>query len=57
MNKNYLKLTLDLVLAVVFALLFNVRVFGGLTFHESAGLGIGLGFLIHILLNSPWVKK
>lgn len=57
MNKNYIKLTLDFVLAVVFALLFNVRIFGGLTFHEIAGLGIGLGFLIHILLNSQWVKN
>lgn len=57
MNKNYIKLTLDFILAVVFALLFNVRVFGGLSFHEIAGLGIGLGFLIHILLNSRWVKK
>lgn len=57
MNKNYIKLTLDFVLVVVFALLFNVRIFGGLTFHEIAGLGIGLGFLIHILLNSQWVKN
>lgn len=57
MNKNYIKLTLDVVLAVVFALLFNVRVFGGLTFHEIAGLAIGFGFIIHILLNSQWVKK
>lgn len=57
MNKNYIKLTLDIILAVIFSLLFNVRVFGGLSFHEIAGLGIGFGFLIHILLNSQWVKK
>lgn len=57
MNKNYIKLTLDIVIAVVFALLFNVRVLGGLAFHEIAGLAIAFGFLIHILLNSQWVKK
>ncbi|WP_425802776.1 DUF4405 domain-containing protein [Desulfitobacterium sp. Sab5] len=57
MNKNYIKLTLDIILVLIFSLLFNVRVFGGLAFHEIAGLGIGFGFLIHILLNSQWVKK
>lgn len=56
LNKNYVKLILDVVIAVIFTLLFNVRVLGGLPFHEIAGLGIGIGFLAHILLNSQWVK-
>lgn len=56
-NKNYIKLLLDIVIALVFTLLFNTRVLGGMPFHEIAGLGIGLGFLVHILLNSQWVKK
>jgi hypothetical protein len=55
-NKNYVKLILDIMIALVFMLLFNTRVLGGLPFHEIAGLGIGVGFLAHILLNSQWIK-
>lgn len=55
-NRNCVKLFLDVVIGMIFTLLFNVRVLGGLAFHEVAGVGIGLGFLVHILLNSQWVK-
>ncbi|AHF06510.1 DUF4405 domain-containing protein [Desulfitobacterium metallireducens] len=55
-NKNIVKLILDGVIAVAFALLFNAKVMGGLFFHESVGLGIGVGFLVHILLNAQWIK-
>lgn len=54
-NKNYIKLTLDIVIILLFTLLYNVRVFGGLAFHEIVGLGIGSLFIVHILLNSQWV--
>lgn len=56
-NKNSVKLTLDILIVLLFALLYNVRVFGGLAFHEIVGLGIGALFLVHILLNTPWVIK
>lgn len=54
---NYTKLILDLVLGIVFALLFNHRVLGGLNFHEIAGLAIGFAVLIHLLLNAKWIKN
>ncbi len=44
-------------MALTFALLFNPRVLGGLTFHETAGLAIGAAILTHILLNYRWVKN
>ncbi|MGX4584156.1 DUF4405 domain-containing protein [Paenibacillus chitinolyticus] len=54
---TFVKLTLDLVMALTLVLLFNKRVLGGLTFHELAGLAISFAFLTHILLNLQWVKK
>ncbi|GAB6152776.1 hypothetical protein JCM17380_15260 [Desulfosporosinus burensis] len=56
-NKNYLKLLIDIVMSLTFVLLFNKMVLGGLHFHEIAGIGIGLGVLVHIALNFQWVKK
>lgn len=44
-------------MALTFALLFNPRVLGGLTFHETAGIAIGAAMLTHILLNYRWVKN
>lgn len=54
---TYVKLAIDIVMAVVFVLLFNKQVLGGLTFHEIAGLAIAVIFLTHVLLNAQWVKK
>ncbi|MFE6796535.1 DUF4405 domain-containing protein [Paenibacillus chitinolyticus] len=54
---TFIKLTLDIVMALTLVLLFNKRVLGGLTFHEIAGLAISFAFLTHILLNLQWVKK
>ena len=51
MKKNWVKLILDIAMAIVFALLFNHRVVTGLNFHEIAGLAIGVLFIVHILLN------
>lgn len=56
-SRSYLKLFLDILIALIFVLLFNDRVLGGLPFHEVAGLGIGLGFLVHLAINLQWVKN
>lgn len=57
MGKNLVKLAVDIVLGIIFALLFNHHVLGGLTFHEIAGLAIGGGVVAHVLLNAKWVRK
>lgn len=57
MKKQFIKFALDLLMAVTFVLLFNDRVLGGLSFHEMAGLGIGVAFIVHVLLNAAWVKR
>lgn len=54
---NYLKFSLDLLMAVVFVLFFNKRVLGGLTFHEIAGLTFAAMYFTHVLLNWRWVKN
>jgi len=54
---TYLKLSLDILMVLVFALLFNTRVFSGLQFHEIAGLALGGVFVIHLTLNGKWVKQ
>lgn len=54
---NFIKFALDLVMGIVFALLFNTRVLGGMNFHEIAGLAIGFAILVHVLLNWKWVKN
>ncbi|MGE7758526.1 DUF4405 domain-containing protein [Peribacillus sp. NPDC097895] len=53
----YVKLGLDILMAVTFVLFFNKQVLGGLTFHEIAGLAIAVFFFTHVLLNWQWVKK
>ncbi|MGE1101994.1 DUF4405 domain-containing protein [Peribacillus simplex] len=53
----YVKLGLDILMAVTFVLFFNKQVLGGLTFHEIAGLAIAILFFTHVLLNWQWVKK
>lgn len=55
MRKNYVKIVLDLLLAITFVLLMNPRVFNGLPFHEIAGTVIGIAILVHIGLNYRWV--
>ncbi|WP_328805486.1 DUF4405 domain-containing protein [Paenibacillus apii] len=56
-KKPYVKLALDAAMGVTFALLYNTRVFGGLAFHEIAGIAIGIAILTHIGLNLNFVKK
>lgn len=54
---NFIKITLDLLMSIVFVMLFNKMAVAGLGFHEIAGLSLGLAFIIHILLNFRWVKQ
>lgn len=56
-EKNNLKILLDLVMAITFALLFNKMVIAGQAFHEIAGLAVGLAFVIHHLFNWRWIKQ
>jgi len=57
MAKNYVKMVLDLLMAIFFVLMFNRMLFGGLAFHEIVGLSIGLAFIIHLALNLKWIKQ
>ncbi|MFB3165396.1 DUF4405 domain-containing protein [Neobacillus sp. 179-J 1A1 HS] len=54
---TYIKVAIDILMAVTFVLFFNKQVLGGLTFHEIAGLAIAAVFFTHVLLNWQWVKK
>jgi hypothetical protein len=54
-RRSILKLGLDILLAVTFALLLNAHVLGGLAFHETAGTLIGAAFALHVFLNWDWV--
>lgn len=54
---DYIKFTLDLLMGIIFAFLFNKTVFGGMAFHEIAGLAIGFAVIIHLILNLKWIKN
>ncbi|MNB72796.1 hypothetical protein D3C81_168710 [compost metagenome] len=56
-KKSYVKLALDVLMGITFALLYNTRVLGGLAFHEIAGIAIGFAFVVHIALNWKFVQK
>ncbi len=55
--KNVVKITLDIVMTVIFALLFDKNAVSGLKFHEIAGLFACLAFILHKALNWQWIKK
>lgn len=54
---NYVRLSLDVLMALTFILLMNPRVLGGIAFHEIAGVAIGAAFLVHLLLNNRWIRN
>ncbi|MGN0304619.1 MAG: DUF4405 domain-containing protein [Lachnospiraceae bacterium] len=56
MKKNWSKLILDLIMLMLFLLLFNKRVLG-MSFHEIAGLCVGAVVIIHLLLNGKWIAQ
>ncbi len=55
-SKTLTKLILDIVITVLFIVLIDPHE-TGLTFHEIAGLSIGVMFIFHVILNWPWVKN
>lgn len=54
---NITKFILSLSLTIVMLLLMDPRSFYGISFHEWAGLAIGIFFLLHKILNWGWIKK
>ncbi len=54
MKKNWIKLALDIVMAIGLFTLFSVAAVG-LTFHEIFGLVLFGMFMIHLLLNTKWI--
>lgn len=54
---NSLKFFLSLCLTIVMLLLMDPKSFYGISFHEWAGLIIGLLFIVHKLLNWNWIKN
>ena len=54
---NFFKFVLSLLLTIVFLLLMDPRSFYGISFHEWAGLIIGIFFILHKILNWGWIKK
>jgi hypothetical protein len=57
LNKKWMKILLDLAMALVFVLLFDKAAVAGLQFHEIAGLVIGAAFILHNLLNRKWISQ
>lgn len=54
---NVFKFILNLSIAIVMLLLMDPRSFYGLSFHEWAGLIIGIFFILHKIINWDWIKK
>jgi len=54
MRKHWMKLTIDLIMAIVLFTLFSIRS-TGLNFHEIAGLVIFGVTIVHLLLNWRWI--
>lgn len=52
--KNTQKIIIDMVMALGFVMMFNIRA-TGLTVHEIVGLIAGLIMIIHVLINWRWV--
>lgn len=56
MHKTLTKLTLDIILSILFILLIYPRE-TGFSFHEIAGLASGVLVIFHLILNFSWVKN
>lgn len=54
-RKVIVKIFLDIAMLVLYVLLMFAQGLGGF-FHETVGLGIGILFIIHIVLNIPMIK-
>lgn len=56
MKKNIIKISLDIIMALILLLLYNSHAVS-MAFHEAAGLFIFGLFIVHILLNKKWVAS
>lgn len=54
-RNTILKIFLDLVMTILYILLMFGQNLGGF-FHEAAGIGVGVLFVIHVLLNKQMIK-
>lgn len=54
-NKNWLKIILDCIMAILLILMYNKRVIS-MSFHEVGGLFVCGLFIIHTFINWKWVK-
>lgn len=54
---NIFKFFLILCITIVMLLLMDPKSFFGISFHEWAGLIIGLLFILHKILNWNWIKN
>lgn len=55
MKLNRIKIAVDVVIALVLVLLYNVHADLGLAFHEWAGILVLVGFVVHVVLSWGWV--
>ena len=55
LRKNGWKFILDILMALLLALMYNKRALG-IAFHEIGGLALCGLFIIHKLLNWKWIK-
>lgn len=53
-KKNIIKYTLDIVLVIGFMLMYDKMAIG-MNLHEILGLGLGIGVIVHLLLNYKWI--
>src|SRR5574344_553446 len=54
MKKNTLRIIVDIVMFLLFTLMFKKAVIS-LTFHEAGGLAICLVFVFHLIINYKWI--
>lgn len=53
-KKNIVKYILDIILAIGFVLMYD-KMATGINLHELLGLGLGIGVIVHVILNYKWV--
>lgn len=55
-KSRFIRIGLDLLAALLFVTLYSMRVPGGLTYHEVAGLTAAAAVVLHLLLNRKWLS-
>ncbi|URZ07018.1 DUF4405 domain-containing protein [Clostridium felsineum] len=54
---NFLKFTLDLLMGIIFLLVFNSKFLHVHGIHEIIGVIIGAAVVVHMILNIKWIKN